>query len=351
VAVAVAAAAAAAVVRATKQLVCSLYKNSVELTMRAERWHETAVDNRWIWLLVLLASVFIASAAGAATTQRNFSSPEAAASALVQAAKAQDRAGTLAVLGADAAAWISSGDAATDRATVARFVAAYDEKHEIVRSESRATLTLGNDEFPFAFPIVRSGEHWRFDTAAGKEEMLARRIGENELSAIKVLGAIVDAQIEYASEDRNGDGVLEYAQRFASSPDKHDGLYWQVKPGEPESPLGKLVAQAAGEGFQRNGQADSNGAAPYHGYYYRMLKAQGDNDGLGAFDYVVHGHAIGGFAVCAYPARYGKSGVMTFIVNQDGKIYQSDLGPETSTRARQLQQFSPGQRWSVVQGQ
>jgi hypothetical protein len=319
--------------------------------MRVDRWHGTATGNPWRWLLVLLASAFIATGVGAATTQRNFASPEAAVSALVQAVKAYDRAGTLAVLGADAAAWISSGDAATDRATVGHFVAVYDEKHEIVRDGNRATLMLGSDNFPFAFPIVRSGERWRFDTVAGKEEMLARRIGENELSAIKVLQAIVDAQMEYASEDRNGDGVLEYAQRFASSPGKHDGLYWQVKPGEPESPLGELVAQAAGEGYQGNEQADIKGLIPYHGYYYRMLKSQGKDAGMGAFDYVVHGRAIGGFAVCAYPARYGNSGVMTFMVNQDGKIYQADLGPETLTRAKQLQQFSPGQRWSVVQGQ
>jgi hypothetical protein len=347
----VAAAVAVAAVGRAKGSAHAAYTKAMERTMRADRWHGTATGNRRRTLLVLLASAFIASGAGAATTQRNFASPEAAVNALVQAVKAQDRAATLTVLGADAAAWISSGDVATDRATVGHFVAVYDEKHEIVRDGNRATLTLGSDDFPFAFPIVRRGERWRFDTAAGKEEMLVRRIGENELSAIKVLQAIVDAQMEYASEDRNGDGVLEYSLHFASSPGKHDGLYWPVKPGEPESPLGKLVAQAAGEGFQGNDQSNKSGPIPYHGYYYRMLKSQGKSAALGAFDYVIHGRAIAGFAVCAYPARYGNSGIMTFMVNQDGKIYQADLGPETQKHAQQLQQFSPGQRWSVVQGQ
>jgi hypothetical protein len=321
----------------------------MEITMRAERCCGTTIRNRWRnrwgWLLVLLTSFFVATAGAAATTQRNFASPEDAAAALAQAVKAQDRAATLAVLGQDAADWISSGDAVADRGSIARFIAAYDAKHAIVRDGNKATLTLGADDFPFAFPIIRNGERWRFDTAAGKEEMLARHIGENELSAIKVLQAIVDAQMEYASEDRNGDGVLAYAQKFASSPGKRDGLYWPVKDGEKASPLGELVARASGEGYRKN---DKNPSA-YHGYYYRMLTSQGKNAPSGALDYVIHGRAIGGFAAIAYPARYGNSGIMTFIVNQDGKLYQADLGPNTQARARQMQQFDPGPEWSPVQ--
>jgi hypothetical protein len=305
-----------------------------------------ATCNGWQWLWVLFISFFVATSNYAATdAQRSFASPEDAVQALMQAVKTKDRAGTLTVLGNDASTWISSGDAAADRASIARFVTAYDAKHEIARDGDKATLMLGDDDFPFAFPIVRSGNRWRFDTATGKEEMLARRIGENELSAIKVLQAIVDAQMEYASEDRNGDGVLAYAQKFASSPGKHDGLYWPVKPGEAMSPLGPLVAQAASEGFRTK----ENGASPYHGYYYRMLKGQGKNAVSGALDYVIDGRAIGGFAAIAYPARYGNSGIMTFMVNQDGKIYQADLGPNTQALARQLQQFDPGQDWSLVQ--
>lgn len=317
--------------------------------MRADRWHGTAINKRWGWLLAVLASFFLATAAGAATTaQRSYASPEEAAAALAQSVKTNNRAALLTVLGQDAAAWISSGDVAADRAGVASFTSAYNVKHEIVRDGDKATLTLGSENFPFAFPIVRNGERWRFDTAAGKEEMLARRIGANELSAIEVLRAVSDAQIEYASEDRNGDGVLEYAQKFASSPGKRDGLYWPVKAGEAQSPLGELMAQAAGEGYRKD---DKKEPPPYHGYNYRMLKSQGKNAESGTFDYVVHGRAIGGFAAIAYPAKYGNSGIMSFIINQDGKIYQADLGPNTQARAQQIQQFDPGKGWSPVQEQ
>jgi hypothetical protein len=288
--------------------------------------------------------VFIVSGAFAVETQRNFASPEEATQALVQAVKAHDREATLAVLGKDASSWISSGDTAADRAAVARFIAAYDAKHQLVRKDGKATLTLGTDDFPFAFPIVRNGERWHFDTAAGKTEMLARRIGENELSAIKVLQAIVDAQMDYASTDRNGDGVLAYAQKFMSSPGKHDGLYWPAEPGQPPSPAGELLAKASSEGFQASGDKP----VPYHGYYYRLLKRQGKNAPSGAQDYVVGGRAIGGFAVVAYPARYGISGIMTFIANQDGKIYQADLGPDTQAKALKMEEFDPGPGWTPV---
>lgn len=314
--------------------------------MRDDRWYGRATRSRWHWLLTLFVSFFVAIAADAATNaQCSFATPDDAVQALVQAIKSNDRAATLAVLGQDASEWISSGDAAADRVSVAGFVAAYDAKHEIVRDGNKATLTLGEDDFPFAFPIIRNGERWRFDTAAGKGEMLARRIGENELNAIKVLQAISDAQIEYASEDRNGDGVLAYAQKFASSPGKHDGLYWPVKQGEAMSPLGPFVAQAASEGYR----VKEKGPTPYHGYYYRMLKSQGEHAASGAQDYVVNGRAIGGFAAIAYPARYGSSGVMSFMINHDGSIYQADLGPNTQARARKMQRFDPGAEWALVQ--
>jgi hypothetical protein len=188
--------------------------------------------NGWVALLALfLATLLVAAGTRAAVpAQKTFASPEDAASALVEAVKVHKRADVLAVLG-NAAEWISSGDAVADRAAGDRFVAAYETKHVLTRDGDVVTLTIGNDDYPFAFPIVKSGERWRFDTAAGKDELLARRIGENELDAIKVLQAIVDAQREYASEDRNGDGVLAYAQKFASSSGKRDGLYWPVKAG------------------------------------------------------------------------------------------------------------------------
>lgn len=199
------------------------------------RWFDTAIGALRGALLVLCASLTIAPGAAAAGAQRNFASPEEAAMALVQALKANDREATLAVLGKDASSWISSGDAVADRAAVERFISAYDTKHQLVTKGSKATLMLGADDFPFAFPIVRAGKRWRFDTSTGKVEMLARRIGENELNAIKVLQAIVDAQLDYASADRNGDGVVSYAQKFVSSPGQKDGLYWQVEPGQPPS--------------------------------------------------------------------------------------------------------------------
>jgi hypothetical protein len=313
--------------------------------MKSRRWHRVTSSFHWAWLLPWLVSVAFSVGAIAKEAQRSFSSPEAAAQALVQAIKAQDRAGTLAVLGSDAGAWISSGDAQADHAEITKFVAAYDAKHEFARNGDKVILTLGGDDFPFAFPLVRSGEYWHFDTEAGKEEMLARRIGENELSTIKVLQAIVDAEIEYASEDRNGDGVLQYAQKFASSPGKQDGLYWPVKPGEQPSPLGELVAEASSEGYH----LDNRHRVPYHGYYFRMLKSQGSNAASGPINYVAQGREIGGFAVIAYPARYGNSGVMTFMVNQDGKVYQADLGPDTAVQARKIQRFDPGHGWSLVQ--
>ncbi len=313
--------------------------------MRAERYEKAARVRDRAWLLVvLLATALVATGAqAAAPAQKSYASPEDAVTALVQGVRANDRSAKLTVLG-DATGFLSSGDAAADRATAARFVAKYDVKHTIVRDGDKATLTIGDDDYPFAFPIVKSGELWRFDTAAGKDEMLARRIGANELDAIKVMQAIVDAQREYASEDRNGDGVLDYAQKFASSPGKHDGLYWKTGAGEPASPMGVLAARAAADGYRKN----EKGPAPFHGYMYRMLKGQTGSAESGALDYVVKGRAIGGFAVIAWPAKYGNSGIMTFIVNQDGKVYQADLGPETSTRAGAVQRFDPGKSWSQV---
>jgi len=297
-------------------------------------------------LLALIVTVFVATEArGAApAAQKTFGSPEDAVTALVAALKAHDRAQLTPILG-NAGEWISSGDAVADRAAAERFVASYETKHSITRDGDSAKLTVGADDYPFAFPIVKVGERWRFDTDAGKDELLARRIGQNELYTINVLQAIVDAQRDYASEDRNGDGVLAYAQKFASSPGKRDGLYWPAKAGDTPSPLGNLIADAAGQGYSKS----EKGPTPFHGYYYRMLKGQGKNAASGALDYVVHGRAIGGFAVVAYPARYANSGIMTFIVNQDGKVYQADLGKDTQAKGSAMRYFDPSKGWSEVQ--
>ena len=295
-------------------------------------------------LLALLFAAFGAAGARAAPpAQTTFAAPEDAVAALVQAIKAHDVAALRAVLG-NAPGALTSGDRVADRTLGEKFLAAYEQKHAIAKDGDRATLTLGNDDFPFAFPLVKAGDKWRFDTAAGKDELLARRIGENELYVINVLKAIVDAQQEYASADRDGDGVFTYARKFVSSKGKHDGLYWPTKAGEPPSPLGNLVAQASGEGYK----AKEGERMPYHGYYFRMLHGQGKDAAGGALDYVVRGRSIGGFAVLAWPAKYGSSGVMSFMVNQDGKVFQSDLGPGTQAKASAIKRFDPGKGWSPV---
>jgi hypothetical protein len=317
-------------------------REAMDTTTVALRW-KTARE--WACVLAgLLVITFVATeASAAAASQKTFASPEDAASALVQALKSRDRATTVLVLG-NAGEWMSSGDETADRAAAGRFVAAYEAKHAITRDGDKATLTIGEDGFPFAFPIIKNGDRWGFDTAAGSRELLARRIGANELDTIKVLQAIVDAEREYASQDRNGDGVFTYAQKFESAPGKHDGLYWPTKAGEAPSPLGPLIARAAGEGYRKS----DKGPTPYHGYYFRMLKGQGKNADMGAFDYVLRGRDIGGFAVVAYPAKYANSGIMTFIVNQDGKVYQSDRGPDTAKKASAMQRFDPASGWSTV---
>jgi len=294
-----------------------------------------------------LASVAFAigfASAAAAQTQPSFASADEAASALVQAVKAGNKSKALAILGPGADQWMSSGDAVADKAANAGFVAAYDQKHAIVPDgDARAKLTVGADDWPFAFPLVKANGRWRFDTVAGKDEMLARRIGKNELDVINVMLAIVDAQREYASADRDRNGSLEYARKFASSAGKQDGLYWPVKAGEPLSPLGPLVTHAAGEGYKKD-----KGPTPYHGYFFRMLKGQGPGASGGALDYILKGRMIGGFAAIAYPAKYGSSGVMSFIVNHDGVVYQKDLGPQTASKAAAITKFDPSQGWTAV---
>jgi hypothetical protein len=306
-------------------------------------------------LLLLVCALFLATAVGAATskggsaTPRSFASAEEAASALVAALKAHDKTALVAILGPGSNQWISSGDADADRAAADRFVRQFDEKHAISpEGDARATITVGADDWPFAFPLVRAGERWRFDTQAGKDEMLARRIGQNELAVINVMLAIVDAERDYASADRNKDGVREYASKFKSAPGKQDGLYWPTAAGEPPSPLGPLVSQAASEGYSKSANNTNTGPRTYHGYHFRLLTGQGPHAKGGALDYIVKGHMIGGFAAIASPARYGNSGVMTFIVNHDGVVYQRDLGPDTASKARAITRFDPGPGWTAA---
>ncbi len=291
-----------------------------------------------LWTAALLVGTVLSAAA-----QQAFKTADDAASALASAAKSGDRAAILKVLGDDGADIVSSGDPVDDAATRARFVAAYDEKHAIEKQgDSKAIMIVGQDDFPFPIPIVRKGDAWRFDTAAGRLEILYRRIGRNELDTIQACLAYVDAQNDYADKD-HGSGVGAYAQRIVSQPGKQDGLYWPTKAGEEESPLGALVAEATSQGYRVGGER-----APFHGYYYKVLTKQGPKAPGGDLDYVVSGKMIGGFGLVAYPAEYGNSGVMTFLVNHAGTVFQKDLGENTAQIAERMTSFNPDQTWKKV---
>jgi hypothetical protein len=251
------------------------------------------------------------------------------------------------ILGPSGGKLIYSGDRVADKEGREKFAAAYAEKHAIDKpSDTKAILVVSANEWPFPIPLVKQGDSWRFDTKAGAEEILNRRIGRNELNAIRVCGAIVDAEHDYASKDRIGAGYLEYAQKFMSSPGKRDGLYWPATAGE-ESPIGPLVVSARAEGYGGKGAHEKR--SPYHGYYYRILKRQGKDALGGPHNYVVKGHMIGGFALVAFPAKYGDSSVMTFIVNQDGVVYEKNLGPNTAAIARAMTNYDPDASWKAHQ--
>jgi hypothetical protein len=278
------------------------------------------------------------------TMQRHFASLEDATGALIDALRKDETKALAAILGEPGKALVSSGDPVSDRRIRGQFVAAYDEQHRLDAGGGKVVLVVGREEFPFAIPIVPDGPSWRFDTAAGTQEILDRRIGRNELNTIQVALAYVDAQREYYARDPDHDGLLHYARTFASNPGKRDGLYYQTNPGEPPSPLGPLVARAKDEGYSRR----SPNPVAYWGYYYRILTAQGKDAPGGAYDYLAQGRLMGGFALVAHPARYGVSGVMTFIVNHEGVVYQKDLGPKTTAIAKAMKEFNPDSTWKKI---
>jgi hypothetical protein len=280
----------------------------------------------------------------AQSAQRSFASPEEAAQALAAAIKANDAKAMLAVLGKDAQPLISSGDPVADQNVRDRFSQYYEEAHSLVKSgDGDTVLQIGSDDWPFPIPLVQSDGGWRFDTAAGKEEILDRRIGANERSAIQACLAYVDAQREYYQRNPDHASLLHYAQKLASSPGQRDGLFWDAKPDEEESPLGSVFARARAEGYAGSGRG-----IPYHGYYFRILAAQGPAAAGGAYDYLAHGKMIGGFGLVAYPAKWNASGVMTFIVNQDGVVFEKDLGPNTAAAAKAIKTFNPDNTWRRV---
>jgi hypothetical protein len=291
---------------------------------------------------LILASALLSLSNAEAFAAQSFDTPEQAVTALVSALRSGAPERLLKVLGPEGEKLVHSGDPVADRQARARFLAAFGQAHELVpQGDDRVILVVGESQWPFPIPAAKRGERWRFDTLAGEREILDRRIGTNELDAIEVCRAYVDAQREYALTDRNGDGFLEYAQSFMSSPGKHDGLYWPTADDEPESPIGPLMARARAEGYS----TDQGRPQPYHGYYYRILKAQGPHAPGGVEDYVVRGHMIGGFALVAYPAQYSSSGIMTFIVNHDGVVFQKDLGPETAEKAKAMDRYDPDPSW------
>ena len=311
------------------------------VVLRAVRWLVAAGA-----VVLLLAGMSGPVAAAAGAEPKSFASPKEAAQALFDAAKAKNRAAIVDILGPSFRDWILSGDPVQDEQRLQRFVSAYQDKATVTgQGDDKAALAIGNDDYPFPFPIVKRDGKWSFDAEAGREELLNRAIGRNEIDTIQTLLAVVDAQREYARRNRDDDGVPEYARKFRSRPGKKDGLYWPAKPGEAESPLGPLVGGAVREGYR----ASRRGPVPYHGYYFRILTRQGADAAGGVARYVVRGRMVGGFAVIAWPARYGISGIKTFAVNHDGVVYETDLGLKTPAAARKVRSFNPDSRWKKVE--
>jgi hypothetical protein len=297
-----------------------------------------------LFLACLLVTPF--AAADDTATQQVFPSPNAAVTALVAADKADDMKTLSSILGPDADQVLSSGDPVADKNARDDFVRRYQEMHRLAYDDQgRVILYIGAGNWPVPIPLVKKDGGWVFDTAAGKDELLYRRIGRNELFTIKVLEDLAEAQAEYASEARDGESSGQFARKILSDSGKHNGLYWEAAEGQPESPIGPLVASASAEGYKK----DSSGSPiPFHGYYYKVLTRQGRSAPGGAKNYLVNGKMTKGFAFLAYPAEYRASGVMTFMINQDGVIVQKDLGPDTATLASATAEYNPDKTWQEV---
>jgi hypothetical protein len=279
------------------------------------------------------------------TTQMTFSSPSEAVQAMVSAAKNQDRETLERIFGPDVENLLSSGDPVADQNDRDRLLQKYDEMNRLVgEPDETVTLYVGAENWPFPIPLVQKSGMWIFDTEAGRKEILFRRIGRNEYATIDTLTQLAEAQKEYASQPRDGDSTKQYAQKILSDEGKHNGLYWKAGNGEPQSPIGPLVASAAAEGYAKSNE----GPTPFHGYIYKVIQSQGPNAPGGAMNYMTNGKMTRGFAILAYPAKYKNSGVMTFIVSRDGKVYQKDLGPRTAVVAKSITKFNPDSSWKVV---
>ena len=328
-----------------------LNKHLMEEKIMLSRMNDKKISALYLIRMVVTTVVVMTLVFGgsvlAAPKQKVFATGERGVNAFVKALRENNKEELLAIFGTDANELVSSGDEVADRQRREMFVKAYDEQNSIAPEGDKLVLIVGKNAWPFPIPLVKQEGQWVFDTAAGKEEILNRRIGRNELDTIQVMLAIIDAEREYAMKSHDSNGLLVYAQKFKSDPGKKNGLYWETKEGEEPSPLGLFAAKAKEEGYF--GEKPSEKPQPYHGYFYRILTAQGTNAPGGAFDYIVNGKMIGGFAVVAYPAEYGNSGVMTFIVNHDGVVYQKDLEEDTEKESQAIKLFDPDKTWAKVQ--
>ena len=323
-----------------------IYRTSIYEHAREMKTMLPGMKNLFTAAVVILVMTIAGLTAEAASKQKAFATPEDAVKAFIGAIRTDDSKELLAIFGEGAKDLMYSGDPVSDKERRKKGIEAFDKKNNLVKEGEKMVLVIGENDWPFPIPLVKQGEKWIFDTKAGRLEILNRRIGQNELSTIRTMHEIVDAEREYAMVDRKGDGLVEYAGKFLSDPGKKNGLYWQTKEGEEPSPLGELVAKAKAGGYTKR---SSEKPEPYNGYYYLMLNKQGKNASGGAFDYVVKGKQIAGFAVVAYPAKYGNSGVMTFMVNQDGVVYQKDLGRNTEKAAKAMKKFDPDKTWKKIE--
>lgn len=293
----------------------------------------------------LLALALALPAAAQAPGQPTFASAEEAVQALIGAAKARDTATLVTLLGPGSEPIVSSGDAVADRSETEGFLSAYAQKHSLAPGDADTmVLQVGTDEWPLPIPIVKKNGRWYWDGGTAAEEIVYRRIGRNELNAMEACRGVVEAQHEYAAEGRDGQPAGMYAQKLISDAGRRNGLYWPVGPDESPSPAGPLLAKAASENYAYAGTP-----TPYHGYFYRLLTAQGPDAPGGAKSYLVEGGLVGGFALVAYPAEYRQSGVMTFLVGQDGVIYEKDLGPKTAELAQQIKDYNPDSSWTPAE--
>jgi len=297
---------------------------------------------------LLAAFLFALPLKLAAQEQRVFGSPVEAATALFAAVKSDDTAALGWILGPDSQQLLASGDPVADKNAMAQFSREWDQMHRLAYDDQgRVIIYLGSDNWPAPIPIVKKDDGWIFDTAAGKGELIYRRIGRNEIYTIAVLENLVSAQQEYQSEDH--EGVRQYARYMVSDPGKQNGLYWETAEGSPPSPIGPLIADATRQGYKVQKREESATVAPFHGYFYKLLTSQGKNAPGGAKNYLVDGKMTGGFAFLAWPAEYRSSGVMSFMVNQDLVIVQKDLGPDTAAIAKDMSVFNPDSTWEQVE--